>query len=179
MFRTINFLKNSRLLLVVIVTACSATTPELPSVPSEIPPVVIESPTGIEPTLPSIRDSSPIPSTTRINYVAQGLASWYPAFAHGKKTASGEIYDLYGMTAAHATLPLLSWALVRNLSTGERVIVKINDRLTEGNTLIQLSYEAAQRLNLFNQTPRVEVIAVAPPHSRLSELRTNYHVFTK
>jgi len=162
--------RNIGLFLVVLLMACSATTPESPLSPPENRPH--QPPVTGGPPLERILPNPVVPSPAlppRLNYVAQGLASWYPAFAHGTKTASGEVYDLYGMTAAHATLPLLSWVSVRNLETGETVIVKINDRLVGQNTLVQLSYEAAQRLNLFNRTPYVEVIGIAPPRSRLSE----------
>jgi len=160
--------------------ACSATTPELPTqLPENGRPIqspgTSESPSSAPIQSKPIEEALP-PLTTRLNYVAQGIASWYPAYAHGHKTASGEVYDLYRMTAAHATLPLLSWVSVRKLDTGEQVIVKINDRLVGQNALIQLSYEAAQRLNLFNQTSYVEVVGIIGPHSRLSEQQqTTYY----
>ncbi|TGO03553.1 hypothetical protein PN36_04500 [Candidatus Thiomargarita nelsonii] len=82
------------------------------------------------------------------NYVAQGTASWYGFAAHGTKTASGQIYDLYGMTAAHASLPLLAQVKVKNIRTGKSVVVTINDRFDEEPFLIKLSYWAARRLGL-------------------------------
>jgi len=82
------------------------------------------------------------------NYVAQGTASWYDIAAHGTKTTSGQIYDLYGMTAAHASLPLLTQVKVKNIRTGNSVVVTINDRLDDEQLLIKLSYWAARRLGL-------------------------------
>jgi rare lipoprotein A len=69
-----------------------------------------------------------LPDTSGKPYTAQGLASWYGRKFHGKKTSSGEVYDMYGMTAAHRTLPIPSYARVTNLLTGKSVVVRINDR---------------------------------------------------
>jgi len=82
------------------------------------------------------------------NYVSQGTASWYDIAAHGTKTASGQIYDLYGMTAAHASLPLMTQVKVKNIRTGNSVVVTINDRLDDEQLLIKLSYWAAHLLGL-------------------------------
>jgi rare lipoprotein A len=74
------------------------------------------------------------------------------------KTASGEVYDLYNMTAAHATLPLHTRVRVKSLRTGKTVIVTINDRLSDNRGLIKLSYYTARRLGLLNTSaPEVEV----------------------
>ena len=105
------------------------------------------------------------PSGTRIypispniyGYLAQGNASWYHISEHGAKTASGEIYDLYGLTAAHATLPFWSRVKVTNLQTGQSVIVTINDRFYNHQTLIKLSFWAARNLGLTRQDSPVEV----------------------
>jgi rare lipoprotein A len=82
-------------------------------------------------------------------YKQQGIASWYGRKFKGKKTASGEPYDMYGMTAAHRTLPIPSYVRVTNLKNNQSVIVRINDRGPfHSNRLIDLSYTAASRLNL-------------------------------
>lgn len=90
-----------------------------------------------------------VPMTQRIPYRAQGIASWYGRRYHGNKTATGEIYDMYGMTAAHPTLPLPSYARVTNLENGRSVVVRVNDRgpFKKGR-LIDLSYAAAYKLRL-------------------------------
>ena len=62
------------------------------------------------------------------NYRAQGMGSWYGKRFHGKKTASGELYDMFKMTAAHPTLPIPSYARVTNLTNGTQIVVRINDR---------------------------------------------------
>ena len=82
-------------------------------------------------------------------YRASGIASWYGRKFHGQRTATGEIYDMYGMTAAHTTLPIPSYARVTNLKNGKSVIVRVNDRGPfHGKRVIDLSYAAAYKLGL-------------------------------
>ncbi len=97
-------------------------------------------------------------------YLKQGIASWYGPDFHGKKTASGEIYDMYAMTAAHKTLPISSYARVTNLENQRSVIVRINDRGPfHGNRVMDLSYAAAKRLDLDEAgIGAVEIKALAP-----------------
>ncbi|MDX1669045.1 MAG: septal ring lytic transglycosylase RlpA family protein [Limnobacter sp.] len=85
-------------------------------------------------------------------YRQKGHASWYGRKFHGAKTANGEIYDMYQMTAAHPTLPLPSYARVTNLSNNKQVIVRVNDRgpFLRGR-IIDLSYAAALKLDYINQ----------------------------
>lgn len=76
-----------------------------------------------------------------------GLASWYGRMFHGKKTSSGEPYDMYAMTGAHPTLPIPSYARVTNVNNGKSVVVRINDRGPfHPGRVIDLSYAAATRL---------------------------------
>ncbi len=100
-------------------------------------------------------------------YIDVGIASWYGKKFHGRRTSSGEIYDMYQYTAAHKTLPLPSYARVTNLDTGESVVVKINDRGPfVKNRLIDLSYAAAKKLDYHNTgTARVEVQVLASPRA--------------
>jgi len=80
-------------------------------------------------------------------YRARGLGSWYGRKFHGQKTSSGEIYDMYGMTAAHPTLPIPSYARVTHVGNGKSVIVRINDRGPfHPGRIIDLSYTAAWKL---------------------------------
>ena len=97
-------------------------------------------------------------------YVERGVASWYGPDFHGKRTASGEPYDMYAMTAAHKTLPVPCYARVTNLANGRSVIVRVNDRGPfVGNRIIDLSYSAAARLDMLrNGTAFVEVRALEP-----------------
>lgn len=84
-------------------------------------------------------------------YRARGRASWYGRKFHGARTATGEIYDMHQMTAAHPTLPLPSYAKVTNLSNGKWVIVRVNDRGPFlRNRVIDLSYAAAYKLDYIN-----------------------------
>jgi rare lipoprotein A len=92
------------------------------------------------------------------NYMARGSASKYRLADNGKKTASGELYDLYGMTAAHASLPFYTKVRVKNLANGRSVVVTITDRLYDNSKLIKLSYWAARNLKLMkNPSPTVLV----------------------
>ena len=91
-------------------------------------------------------------------YADRGLASWYGRKFHGRPTSSGEVYNMYAMTAAHATLPIPSYARVRNPGNGREVIVRINDRgpFHKGR-IIDLSYTAALKLDLLRGVAPVEV----------------------
>ncbi len=104
-------------------------------------------------------------------YQEKGIASWYGTKFHGKRTSSGEPYDMYKMTAAHKSLPLPTYAEVTNLENGRKIIVKINDRgpFKEGR-IIDLSYAAAIKLGIDKQgTGKVEVRAITvPPDNSLS-----------
>lgn len=92
------------------------------------------------------------PMTQYAPYTQQGVASWYGKRYHGKKTSSGEVYDMYGMTGAHTTLPIPSYVKVTNLSNKRSVIVRINDRGPfKRDRLIDLSYAAAHKLRLVEQ----------------------------
>ena len=93
------------------------------------------------------------------NYEKVGVASWYGEKFYGKKTANGETYNMYDMTAAHTTLPLPSVVKVTNLQNGKTVKVRVNDRGPfVGNRIIDLSKEAAKRLGFMNNgTAKVKV----------------------
>ena len=99
-------------------------------------------------------------------YVEQGIASWYGTKFHGKRTSSGETYDMNVMTAAHKTLPLPTYVEVINLETRKTVIVKVNDRGPfHENRIIDLSYAAAVKLDIAARgTGLVEVRAIDPAH---------------
>jgi len=89
------------------------------------------------------------PLKTSRGYRERGLASWYGKKFHGQRTANGETYDMYAMSAAHKTLPLPSYLRVRNLSNGKSVIVRVNDRGPfHSNRIVDLSYAAAARLGI-------------------------------
>ncbi len=100
------------------------------------------------------------------HYRAVGLASWYGDDFHGRYTANGEIFDLNGISAAHPTMPLPSYARVTNLSNGRSLIVRVNDRGPYAHDrLIDLSMRAADLLGFYQRgttTVRVEYVGPAP-----------------
>ncbi len=97
-------------------------------------------------------------------YVETGIASWYGSKFHGRRTSSGEPYDMYAMTAAHKQLPLPTYVEVTNLDNGRSTVLRVNDRGPfHDNRLIDLSYAAAKKLNIVrNGTGLVKVRALAP-----------------
>jgi rare lipoprotein A len=98
------------------------------------------------------------PATTDVAVSERGLASWYGSKFHGKPTATGELYDMYAMTAAHKTMPLPSYARVRNPRNGHEVVVRVNDRGPfHSDRVIDLSYTAALKLGLLGGVDTVEV----------------------
>jgi len=97
-------------------------------------------------------------------YRQRGMASWYGKKFHGQRTASGETYDMYAMTAAHTTLPIPSYARVTRVATGRSVIVRINDRgpFHQGR-MIDLSYAAALKLGFVHLgSAEVELESIEP-----------------
>lgn len=104
------------------------------------------------------------PMTSLAPYKASGIASWYGRRYHGKQTSSGEIYDMYGMTAAHTSLPIPSYARVTNPANGKSVVVRVNDRGPFiDSRLIDLSYTAAHKLGvLAGGSSVVEVETIIP-----------------
>ena len=118
-----------------------------------------------EPLLPranrpySVFGKTYVPIADDRPYRRQGIGSWYGKKFHGNKTSSGELYDMYKMTAAHPILPIPSYARVRNLDNDRQVIVRINDRGPfHSDRLIDLSYTAALKLGIIGKgSGRVEV----------------------
>jgi rare lipoprotein A len=104
------------------------------------------------------------PYTQLTPYRMRGVASWYGKRYHGQKTSSGEVYDMYGLSAAHTILPLPSYARVTNVANGKSVVVRVNDRGPfHEDRLIDLSYAAAHRLGIIGQgRGLVEVEAIIP-----------------
>ena len=95
-------------------------------------------------------------------YVERGVASWYGAKFHGRRTSSGETYNMYALSAAHTRLPLPSYARVTNLENGRHLVVRVNDRGPfHDNRIIDLSYAAALKLGIVKKgTAWVEVRAL-------------------
>ncbi|WP_018873407.1 septal ring lytic transglycosylase RlpA family protein [Thioalkalivibrio sp. ALJ16] len=101
---------------------------------------------------------------TSDGFEEEGIASWYGTKFHGRRTSSGETYDMYAMTAAHKSLPLPSYVQVTNLENGKQVVVRVNDRgpFVDGR-IIDLSYAAAHRIDMTDAgVARVHIRAVGP-----------------
>ena len=119
-------------------------------------------------------------------YQALGVASWYGTKFHGKKTANGETYDMFAMTAAHKTLPIPSYVKVTNLVNKRFVILRINDRGPfHDNRIIDLSYTAAAKLDILKKgTGFVRVQSInttkastqSPQHPLFSETNNNVYL---
>jgi rare lipoprotein A len=139
--------------------------PNLDAIPDAIPRV---EPIRAATSRPyTVMGRSYVPMTSLQPYQARGIATWYGRRYHGKQTSSGEIYDMYAMTAAHTTLPIPSYARVTHLGSGKSVVVRINDRgpFVDGR-VIDLSYTAAHKLGvLAGGSAMVEVEAVLPGSS--------------
>jgi rare lipoprotein A len=97
-------------------------------------------------------------------FVQRGIASWYGVKFHGQKTSSGELYDMYKMTAAHPTLPIPSYARITSVETGKSVVVRINDRGPfHASRIVDVSYTAALKLGLLGKgSHQVEVERLFP-----------------
>jgi rare lipoprotein A len=137
--------------------------------PGANPPADLASRADAEPRIESIRAGGAnkpyqvagrtyVPETRDVPFRERGLASWYGRKFHGKMTSSGEPYDMYAMTAAHPTLPIPSYARIRNPANGHEVIVRINDRgpFVSGR-IVDLSYTAALKLDLLRGVAPVEL----------------------
>lgn len=100
-------------------------------------------------------------------HVERGIASWYGEKFHGRRTSSGETYDMHLMTAAHRSLPLPSFVEVVNLENNRRAVVRVNDRGPfHANRIIDLSYSAARKLDIVRTgTGLVEIRALTPGHA--------------
>ncbi|PJI35601.1 septal ring lytic transglycosylase RlpA family protein [Acinetobacter pseudolwoffii] len=108
-----------------------------------------------------------VASNTVRKFSQTGTASWYGRQFHGRKTASGETFDMNAMTAAHRSLPLNCYIRVTNRNNGKSVVVKVNDRGPfHGNRVVDLSYGAAKKLDITNAgVGNVSIERVAGPNS--------------
>jgi len=150
---------------------------------SQVPSDLAQRPDA-EPRIEPLRNGGPnkpyevfgrsyTPLTSDAAFRERGLASWYGSKFHGRPTSSGEPYDMYAMTAAHKTMPIPSYARVRNPANGREVIVRINDRgpFHDGR-VIDLSYAAALKLGVLNGVAPVEVERITQDAIRTGAWRT-------
>lgn len=149
-------------------------TPGPAPAPPPAPPPVVTAPKPAPPTADAVPRVEPIrqsapnvpyeikgesyePAASDVPVVETGIASWYGQPFHGRRTANGEVYDMHAMTAAHRTMPLPSYAKVRNVANGREVVVRINDRGPfKKDRIIDLSLAAAKKLRI-GGLGRVEV----------------------
>lgn len=163
----------------VFVAGCGTTPVDGP--PDNPPPGVERTPDAV-PRLEPIRPGGPnrpysiagrtyVPLTADVPFAETGLASWYGRKFHGRPTSSGEPYDMFAMTAAHRTMPIPSYARVRNPANGREIVVRVNDRgpFVEGR-VIDLSYAAAARLGLLAGVAPVTVRRLTFADLRAAEL---------
>ncbi len=170
-----------------VLAACQ-TTPPAPTGPGNVsrlppgnaqrdgpearPPSNLDAVPDAVPQIEAIRKGGPnkpyeiagrtyVPLTDDRALTETGLASWYGKKFHGRRTASGEAYNMYAMTAAHKTLPIPSYARVRNPANGKEVIVRVNDRgpFSPGR-VIDLSYTAALKLGVLGGVTQVEITRI-------------------
>lgn len=147
--------------------APAARLPPLPpnfgSIPDAVPRFEPRAPRG-NPPFYDVDGKRYYVLATAEGYDETGVASWYGPTFDGLRTSDGDRYDMYGMTAAHKTLPLPTYVRVTNLSNGRSIVVKVNDRGPfVANRLIDLSYVAAARLDMLGTgTALVEVRAITP-----------------
>ena len=152
----------------LLIAGCASRVPERDG-PEARPPAGLERVPDALPRVEPLRVGGPnkpyevlgrryVPMTADLPLAETGLASWYGRKFHGRPTSSGEIYDMYAMTAAHKTMPIPSYARVRNPVNGREVVVRINDRgpFADGR-VIDLSYTAALRLDLLRGVAPVQV----------------------
>ena len=137
--------------------------------PGANPPPDLARVPDAEPRLEPIRAGGPnkpyellgkryVPITQDAAFTERGLASWYGRKFHGRPTASGEVYNMYAMTAAHPTLPIPSYARIRNPANGREVLVRVNDRGPfHPGRIVDLSYTAALRLDVLRGVAPVEL----------------------
>jgi rare lipoprotein A len=152
-------------------TVLPAHPPDISRVPDAVPRVEPRSALG-NPPFYEVDGHRYVVLPSAAGYIERGVASWYGPKFHGLRTATGEPFDMFAMTAAHKTLPLPCYARVTNLSNGRSVVVRINDRGPfVSNRIIDLSYAAAARLGMLrNGTAFVQVQTLTPPFAPAAPL---------
>ena len=141
---------NASIAVLLCATGCLHHRQSVPPVSRRVPPPAAGTTTSTTPT-PTVPSTTPPRTTTPAPIIQgeEGIASWYGYPYHGRRAASGEIYNMYDMTAAHKTLPFGTQVRVHDLDNGRDVTVRINDRgpFVEGR-IIDLSYAAAQAMGM-------------------------------
>lgn len=167
-------LSQQALVLALCLSACSTVTREpqdsgpvrpvdVSHIPDATPSLVTRTRAGNAKTYTVLGKTYTTLSDSK-GYQERGLASWYGTKFHGRRTANGEIYDMFAMTAAHKTLPIPSYVRVSHVGNGKSVVVRVNDRGPfHEKRIIDLSYAAARKLGIdVAGTGLVDVIDVTP-----------------
>lgn len=170
------------LLAAALLAGCASRAPERDG-PEARPPAGLERVPDAEPRLEPLRAGGPnkpyvvngeryVPLPADAALRETGLASWYGRKFHGRPTATGEPYDMYAMSAAHKTMPLPSYARVRNPANGREIVVRVNDRgpFVSGR-VIDLSYTAALKLGVLSGVAPVVVERITPEEIRAGRWR--------
>ncbi|RFA31281.1 hypothetical protein CAI21_01185 [Alkalilimnicola ehrlichii] len=183
------WLRLAPLLICLFMIGCATTPPSETGTPGPDPDRQPDGPPANPPDLSHVIDPEPKweppsrwgnPSSYEVfgvtyevmdsieqGYTEEGIASWYGKKFHGRRTSSGETYDMYAMTAAHKHLPIPVYVRVTNLENDKQIIVRVNDRGPFArNRIIDLSYAAAYRLDMLDRGTapvRIEVIATEAP----------------
>ena len=136
---------------------------DVASVPDAVPKVEPRSRYGNPPSY-AVYGKRYYTLDTSNGYSERGIASWYGTKFHGRRTSSGQAYDMYAMTAAHKTLPLPTYVRVSNLENRRSVVLRVNDRGPfHSDRIIDLSYAAAWKLGILSKgTGYVEIVALDP-----------------
>lgn len=171
--------------VIALLAGCASTPPpeERDGPPLKVPADIHRTPDA-RPRVEPIRAGGPnkpyevlgrryVPFTDDRPLQESGGASWYGRKFHGRPTATGELYDMYAMTAAHKTMPLPSYARVRNPRNGHEVVVRVNDRGPfHSDRVIDLSYTAALKLGLLGGVAPVEVQRITHTDIRTGSWRS-------
>ena len=170
---------------VLILTGCAPVTQDeddvsVPSAQALTPKAEALSKTGNHPYV--VDGILYTPLTALNNFSQSGKASWYGKKFHGKKTSSGEVYDMYQFSAAHKTLPIPSYIEVTNLANNKSMIVRVNDRGPFiGPRILDLSYAAAKELGFVSQGTtqvKIESITKIVPSEQVLESKGQVYLQT-
>lgn len=146
-----------------------ARPPDVTRIPDAVPRAEARSKSG-NPPFYEVRGQRYYVMNDAAGYRESGIASWYGTKFHGRRTSSGEPYDMYAMTAAHKTLPLPSYVRVTHRENGRSIVVRVNDRGPFiGDRVIDLSYAAAVRLGMHQAGTAPVDVEIITPYEALAQ----------
>lgn len=174
----------SLLLLMLLLSACTSNTQQdsgppqpldVSHIPDAVPRAEVRTLAGNKSPYNVLGKTYRVRPDSR-GFVQEGIASWYGNKFHGRQTSNGEIYSMYGMTAAHKTLPIPCYVRVTNLQNNRQIVVRVNDRgpFHDGR-IIDLTYAGASKLGFLKQGTAPVKIEVLEPEDGGSEAETPAH----